>query len=82
MQKGCNLFTFTHSKFYSDVQVQFLTAVNTHDPQALTNLLHMFPYHIDSLLQLSEVYKASGNAASAADFIGMSHIDCDFGVRG
>jgi hypothetical protein len=45
-------------------------AINTHDPQAITNLLHMFPYHIDSLLQLSEVYKASGNSASAADFIG------------
>lgn len=31
----------------------------------------MFPYHIDSLLQLSEVCKANGDAAMGAELIGI-----------
>ena len=39
-------------------------------PQAV---LHAHPYHIDSLLQLSEVCKMSEDLQMAAELIGKSH---------
>ncbi len=50
-----------HSKFYNDIQIQFYQAVQTHAPNALVQLLHMFPYHLDCLLQLSQVCRMSGD---------------------
>lgn len=37
------------------VQLSFLRAVRTMDPDAISAVLRAHPYHIDSLLQLSEV---------------------------
>ncbi|TPX65631.1 hypothetical protein SpCBS45565_g04994 [Spizellomyces sp. 'palustris'] len=62
-------FAFNHSRAYQEVQMGFFQAINTHDPHTMQTLLHVYPYHIDSLLQLSEVCKHSGDIAMAAELV-------------
>ncbi|KAJ1021717.1 hypothetical protein NDA13_005332 [Ustilago tritici] len=57
-----------HSKAYRQVQVQFLQAVRSYDPNSLMALLRIYPYHIDTLLQLSEYSRHQGDLGQAADF--------------
>lgn len=39
------------------------------DPGNISSILRAHPYHIDSLLQLSEVLKIQGDVQMAADFV-------------
>ncbi len=57
-----------HSKAYRQVQMQFLQAVRSMDPNSLMALLRIYPYHIDTLLQLSEYSRHQGDLGQAADF--------------
>ncbi|KAI3486224.1 hypothetical protein L1887_50252 [Cichorium endivia] len=57
-----------HSRAYRQVQMQFLQAVRSYDPNALMALLRVYPYHIDTLLQLSEYSRHQGDLGQAADF--------------
>ncbi len=57
-----------HRKAYRQVQLQFLQAVRSYDPNALMALLRVYPYHIDTLLQLSEYSRHQGDLGQAADF--------------
>eukprot|EP00124_Ichthyophonus_hoferi_P005275 Ihof_evm2s723 gene=Ihof_evmTU2s723 len=50
---GDSFFTYTHNKAYQNVQYMFLAAVETMDPNHIVGLMNRYPYHIDSLLQLS-----------------------------
>lgn len=43
--------------------------VKTHDPNRITALVQAHPYHIDSLLQLSEISRNSGNITQAAELV-------------
>lgn len=69
-------FNLNHSKNYQAVQLEFLQAVDTNDPASIQYLLQRYPYSIDSLLQISLVYKHNGDAGilklivdMAADFV-------------
>ncbi|KAK7115258.1 ribosome quality control complex subunit TCF25-like [Littorina saxatilis] len=66
---GEQCFTFEHSKDYQTVQFLFLDAVQSHNPQNIANLVHGHPYHIDSLIQLSEVFHMNEDAQTAVDLI-------------
>ncbi|GET01900.1 transcription factor 25 [Rhizophagus clarus] len=66
---GIYYFKFTHSQQYQGVQLDFLRRITTHDPNAIISLLHENPYHIDSLLQMSDVYKMSGDHTMAGELI-------------
>ncbi|KAN0062397.1 hypothetical protein ACQY0O_005280 [Thecaphora frezii] len=57
-----------HSKAYKQVQMQFLQAVQSHDPNSLMALLRVYPWHIDTLLQLSDYSRHQGDVGQAADF--------------
>lgn len=57
-----------HSKAYRQVQMQFLQAVRSYDPNSLVALLRVYPYHVDTLLQLSEYSRHQGDLGQAADF--------------
>ena len=63
-------FNFVHSKAYQQVQFLFLDAVETMIPQNLMNLLAANPYHVDTLIQLSELCKMTGEDQMAVEFIG------------
>ncbi|KAJ3222443.1 Transcription factor 25 [Clydaea vesicula] len=69
LETDTKLFTFTHSKKYQEVQKKFLDCQLTHDPNTIAHLLRMHPYHIDSLLQLSEVSRHNGNMNDASELI-------------
>ncbi|EPQ25766.1 uncharacterized protein PFL1_06633 [Pseudozyma flocculosa PF-1] len=62
------LCSWQHGKAYKQVQLQFLQAVRSHDPNALMALLRVYPWHIDTLLQLSDYSRHQGDLGQAADF--------------
>lgn len=50
-------FAFEHSPYYQSVQNLFLTALDTTDSDFLASLIKRCPYHVDSLIQFSELCK-------------------------
>ncbi|CAG8461969.1 13926_t:CDS:10 [Cetraspora pellucida] len=62
-------FTFTHSQQYQSVQLSFMQCVSTHDPNTIYALIRENPYHIDSLLQMSDIYKMSSDLVMAQEFL-------------
>ncbi|XP_033119661.1 transcription factor 25-like [Anneissia japonica] len=66
---GYQYFHFEHSKDYQKVEFQFLDAVESHNPANLISLVNLHPYHINSLLQLSEVCKMSEDIQMATELI-------------
>ncbi|KAI7902170.1 transcriptional repressor TCF25-domain-containing protein [Cokeromyces recurvatus] len=74
---GVSYYAFRHSEQYQDIQLEFLNAVATYNPEALLFLVRRHPYHVDSLLQLSEVAKHSGDWTTAGDFIERALYACE-----
>ncbi|WFD18996.1 hypothetical protein MCAP1_001209 [Malassezia caprae] len=61
--------TWVHSRAYRQAQFQFAQAVSSLDTQSLYALMRVFPWHIDTLLQLSDISRYQGDLGQAADFI-------------
>ncbi|KAI7884602.1 DUF654-domain-containing protein [Lichtheimia hyalospora FSU 10163] len=70
-------FAFNHDDEYQDAQLEFLNGVAMHDPNALMALLARHPYHIDCLLQVSEMAKQSGDWSVAGDFVERALYACE-----
>ncbi|KAK8761270.1 nuclear localized protein 1 [Amblyomma americanum] len=68
-QGDVHFFTFEHSKSYQAIQFQFLDAVETFNPDNIVALLNQHPYHVDSLIQFSDVCKMSEDLQMAAELI-------------
>ncbi|KZO93809.1 DUF654-domain-containing protein [Calocera viscosa TUFC12733] len=66
---GGKWWTAVHSRAYKSVQQQFLQAVQSHDPNSLMALLQVYPWHVDTLLQLSNVATHQGDLTLASEFI-------------
>ncbi|XP_034426510.1 transcription factor 25 [Hippoglossus hippoglossus] len=66
---GVHYFTYEHSRDYQQVQFKFLDAVESMDPNNIVALLQLNPYHIDSLLQLSDVCRIQEDQEMARDLI-------------
>ncbi|KAI1904218.1 hypothetical protein AGOR_G00003410 [Albula goreensis] len=66
---GLQHFTFEHNRDYQQVQFKFLDAVESMDPNNIVALLQMNPYHIDSLLQLSDVCRIQEDQEMARDLV-------------
>ncbi|KAM7406198.1 hypothetical protein PAMP_000591 [Pampus punctatissimus] len=66
---GVQYFTFEHSRDYQQIQYKFLDAVESMDPNNIVALLQLNPYHIDSLLQLSDVCRIQEDQEMARDLI-------------
>ncbi|XP_037291479.1 nuclear localized protein 1 isoform X2 [Rhipicephalus microplus] len=64
-----HFFTFEHTKSYQAIQFQFLDAVETFNPDNIVALLNQHPYHVDSLIQFSDVCKMSEDLQMAAELI-------------
>lgn len=71
MNEGLSYFVFRHEEDYQDAQIEFLNAVATHNPNALMFVISRYPYHVNALLQISEVAKQGGDWSMAGDCIGM-----------
>ncbi|KAG0099132.1 Transcription factor 25 [Podila epicladia] len=75
-----NVMTFkiAHSDSYQRTQLKFLGAVASYDPNNLVALLRESPFHIDTLLQLSEVSKHNGDNSLAGEFIASGSVRLSF----
>jgi negative regulator of replication initiation len=77
-------FMFKHSLAYQQVQLSFMQAVASLDHNNIAAVLNLYPYHIDSLLQLSEVCRMTDDYQMGADLIGTStyyvHVQVTFGT--
>lgn len=62
-------FKFEHSSNYRILQKRFMTAVESMDSDNIIAIINEQPYHIDSLIQLSELCKMSEDNAMASELI-------------
>ncbi|GIX85119.1 transcription factor 25 [Caerostris extrusa] len=62
-------FAFEHSKQYQAVQLQFLEAVESFNPDNIVALLNTYPYHIDALIQFSDICRMGDDVQMAAELI-------------
>lgn len=65
----CNYFEITWSMAYKKLQEEFELLQRTHDPNLIAHFLQRYPYHIDALLIMSEVFQHHGQMDHAADCI-------------
>ncbi|KIW46278.1 uncharacterized protein PV06_01959 [Exophiala oligosperma] len=63
------IYNIMHNTLYQETQVQFRLAVESMDPQRMIGLLSMYPYHIATLLQVSEIAKHQGDHAVSGDLL-------------
>uniref|UniRef100_UPI00358F9CE4 ribosome quality control complex subunit TCF25 isoform X2 n=1 Tax=Myxine glutinosa TaxID=7769 RepID=UPI00358F9CE4 len=66
---GVHYFTFVHSKDYQNFQVRFWDAVESMEPNHIMALTNESPYHVDSLLQLSEICRLQEDQEMARTFL-------------
>ena len=66
---GQPVWSFEHSRVYKEVTKMFLQAISSHDPNALMALLHVHPYHVENLLQLSDMASQQGDQGMSSDFL-------------
>ncbi|KAF1839200.1 Nulp1-pending protein-like protein [Decorospora gaudefroyi] len=62
-------YRFVHNNMYQDVQRQFHICVASMDPERMVQLLHHNPYHISTLLQVSEIAKQQRENAAASEML-------------
>lgn len=62
-------YAFVHNRMYQDVQGQFDTCVASMDPQRMVLLLQHNPYHISTLLQVSEIAKQERDHTTSGDLL-------------
>ncbi|OJD13268.1 hypothetical protein AJ78_06263 [Emergomyces pasteurianus Ep9510] len=62
-------YKLVHNTAYKDVQRQFEICVDSMEPERMIYHLQYNPYHISSLLQVSEIAKHQGDHAVAGDLL-------------
>lgn len=68
-KQGLQYFTYEHSQSYRQVQNKFLEAVESLNPDNIVSIINEHPYHVDALIQLSELCKLSEDLAMAAELV-------------
>ena len=69
-ENGISFFKYVHSKTnYQNLQQMFWKASHSADPHAVRQVLEIHPYHIDTLLHLSEVCRVSEDTQTASDLL-------------
>ncbi|KAJ8116271.1 hypothetical protein OPT61_g2268 [Boeremia exigua] len=62
-------YRFVHNTSYQETQRQFQVCVASYDPERMLQLLQTNPYHISTLLQVSEIAKQQRDNASASELL-------------
>jgi hypothetical protein len=70
------VFQYAYSSTYLEIQMMFMQCVNSNDPETLSNLVRVYPFHVDALLQVSEIMKHNGNMNQAHEMIGNCSKSC------
>ncbi len=63
------LYNVMHSSAYQETQRRFRMVVESYDPQQMITLLVLCPYHIATLLQVSEIAKHQGDHSVSGDLL-------------
>lgn len=63
------VFKYVHSSAYQQFQFKFLEAVESLNPENIMTLLNREPFHVDTLLQVSEIFRLGDDSAMAAQLI-------------
>uniref|UniRef100_A0A7N0UR90 Transcription factor 25 n=1 Tax=Kalanchoe fedtschenkoi TaxID=63787 RepID=A0A7N0UR90_KALFE len=66
---GIHYFRYLHSPDYEQAQRAYEVAKNLHDLNVVYSILVDYPYHLDSLLAISEYFKLVGEQQLAANAI-------------
>ncbi|XP_043248375.1 transcription factor 25 [Colletes gigas] len=61
-------FVYEHSPSYRHVQLKFLEAVESSNPENIISIIDAHSYHVDALLQLAELCELKEDLALAAEF--------------
>ncbi|XP_076649517.1 nuclear localized protein 1 [Halictus rubicundus] len=61
-------FVYEHDPSYRQVQLKFLEAVESLNPENIVNIINAHSYHVDALLQLAELCELNEDLAMAAEF--------------
>lgn len=79
-KKGLSSFAFEHNEEYQQAQHKFLVAVESMEPNNIVVLLQTSPYHVDSLLQLSDACRFQEDQEMARDLIerALYSMECAF----
>lgn len=62
-------FKFEHSHHYQQIQFQFLDAVESLNPDNIVAVINMHPYHIDALLQVSDIMHMGEDMQMAIELV-------------
>lgn len=62
-------YRFVHNTTYQDVQADFDVCVRGMDPERMIRLLQLNPYHISTLLQVSEIAKQERDHTTSGDLL-------------
>ncbi|KAJ8962953.1 hypothetical protein NQ314_005670 [Rhamnusium bicolor] len=68
-KNGIQYFTYEHSQSYRQIQNKFLEAVESLNPDNIVAIINDHPYHVDALIQLSDLCKLSEDLAMAAELV-------------
>ncbi|KAL1302109.1 hypothetical protein AAFC00_002544 [Neodothiora populina] len=68
-EDGTVEYRYTHTRPYQGVQSEFETCVASMDPNRMVQLLQYNPYHISTLLQVSEIAKQERDHATSGDLL-------------
>ncbi|KAG5889570.1 hypothetical protein JTB14_018555 [Gonioctena quinquepunctata] len=68
-KNGVQYFSYEHSQSYRQVQNKFLDAVESLNPDNIVAIINDHQYHVDALIQLSDLCKLSEDLAMAAELI-------------
>lgn len=66
---GITLYRFKHLQQYTMSQMAFAQCVTTMDPTNMVNMLRFYPYHVATLLQVSEISKQERDPATAGELL-------------
>ena len=66
---GTTHYRYVHNTAYQDVQRQFQSCVESMDPQRMIQMLQFNPYHISTILQVSEIAKQQGDHSVSGDLL-------------
>ncbi|KAK3085888.1 hypothetical protein FSP39_010034 [Pinctada imbricata] len=74
---GLQYFTYEHNHQYQQVQFQFYDAVESLNPQNIADIIRNHPFHVDGLIQLSEVFRMSEDMGTATELIERALYSCE-----
>jgi hypothetical protein len=66
---GKAIMTYIGSQFYESVQAKFAECQASFNPRMLMGLLQAYPYHVDGLLTMADVYRSTGDGAYSDELI-------------